>query len=69
MKGSSVCFSHAWVRHSTLGKNVLSSDTGLGSVLPHGTQQLPRGKDREGEEAHRLGKKTVSSNDKLVQKL
>ena len=36
------------------GQDVLGPDTGLGSVLPHSTQQLPRGEGREGDEAHRL---------------
>ncbi len=48
---------------------MLGSDTGLGSVLPHGTQQQLREKEQEGLEAHRLGKKAVSSSDNLVQKL
>ena len=34
------------------GQDVLGPNIGFGSVLPHGTQQLPRGKDREGKEAH-----------------
>ncbi len=48
---------------------MLGSDTGLSNVLPHGTQQLLRGEEQEGIEAHRLGKKAVSSSDNLVQKL
>ncbi len=48
---------------------MLGSDTGLGSVLPHGTQQLLRGEKQEGVEAYRLGKKAVSSSDNFVQKL
>jgi hypothetical protein len=42
------------------GQDVLGPDIGISSVLPHGTQQLPRGEDREGEEAHRLGREAVS---------
>ena len=57
---SSVCFSHAWVHRKHLGQDVLGLNTGIGSVLPHGTQQQPSGEDgvtRSREEAHRLGKR------------
>lgn len=40
-----------------LRQDVLGPNTGFGSVLPHGTQQLPSGRRKEDEkETHRLGR-------------
>ena len=52
-----------------LGQDVLGPDTGLSSVLPHGTQQLPSWKERAMEEAHRLGltvSKAIMTCSKVV---
>lgn len=50
------------------GQDVLGPDTGLGSVRPHGPQQLPSGEDRKGR-GSQIGKKAVSKGKSLVQKL
>ena len=52
------------------GQDVLGPDTGFGSVLPHGTQQLPSGR-REGKQRRgsQIGKKAVSESNSLVQRM